>query len=226
MIIRTLATVAVAGLFSTSVMAQSAGDWLVRVGLGHVNPDTSSGNLFVGGTELEGVQIDVGSNTRPIVNLTYMATDHLGFEVLAAWPFDHDINGAGALDGAGKLGDTKHLPPTFSLQYHFMPGAPFRPYAGIGLNYTTFFSTGTTGTLEGALGGPSSMSIKDSFGVALQLGADFDITDTLFFNVDLRYIQIEADARIKTQTADGEVRSRIKADIDPFVFSAGVGFRF
>ena len=107
-----------------------------------------------------------------------------------------------------------------------MPGAPFRPYAGIGLNYTNFFSTSTTETLEGALGGPSSMSIKDSFGLALQLGADFDMTDTLFFNIDLRYIQIEADARIRTQTADGEVQSRIKADIDPLVFSAAVGFRF
>ncbi len=224
--IRTLATVAVAGLFSANVMAQSAGDWLVRVGLGHVNPDTSSGNLFVGGAEQDGLQIDVGSNTRPIVNLTYMATDHIGFEVLAAWPFDHDIDGAGALDGVGKLGDTNHLPPTLSLQYHFMPGAPFRPYAGIGLNYTNFFSTSTTETLDGALGGPSSMSIKDSFGLALQLGADFDMTDTLFFNVDLRYIQIEADARIRTQTADGEVQSRIKADIDPLVFSAAVGFRF
>lgn len=224
--IRTISTIAVAGLFSANVMAQGAGDWLVRVGLGHVNPDTSSGDLVVGGDTLAGAQIDVGSNTRPIVNLTYLATDHIGFEVLAAWPFDHDIDGAGILDGAGKIGDTKHLPPTLSVQYHFMPGAAFRPYAGIGLNYTNFFSSSGNETLDAALGGPSSLSIKDSFGLALQVGADFDITETLFFNVDLRYIQIEADARITTQTAAGEVRSRIKADIDPFVFSAGVGFRF
>ncbi len=224
--LRTAVTLGVATLFSANVMAAGAGDWLVRVGLGHVNPDTSSNNLFVAGDELVGAQIDVGSNTRPIVNLTYMATDHIGFEVLAAWPFEHDIDGAGILDGAGKLGETKHLPPTFSVQYHMMPGAAFRPYVGVGLNYTTFFSTSTTPTLEGALGGPSSMSIKDSFGVALQLGADFDITETLFLNLDLRWIQIEADARIRTQTATGEVRSRIKADIDPLVFSAAVGFRF
>ncbi len=224
--LRTAVTLGVATLFSANVMAAGAGDWLVRVGLGHVNPDTSSNNLFVAGDELVGAQIDVGSNTRPIVNLTYMATDHIGFEVLAAWPFEHDIDGAGILDGAGKLGETKHLPPTFSVQYHMMPGAAFRPYVGVGLNYTTFFSTSTTPTLEGALGGPSSMSIKDSFGVALQLGADFDITETLFLNLDLRWIQIEADARIRTQTEAGEVRSRIKADIDPLVFSAAVGFRF
>lgn len=224
--LRTAVTLGIATLFSANVMAAGAGDVLVRVGLGHVNPDTSSGNLVVAGDELPGARIDVGSNTRPIVNLTYMATDHIGLEVLAAWPFEHDIKGAGILAGAGKLGETKHLPPTLSVQYHMMPGAAFRPYVGVGLNYTTFFSSSATPALEGALGGPSSLSIKDSFGLALQLGADFDISDTLFLNFDLRYIQIEADARIRTQTADGTVVSRIKADIDPLVFSAAVGFRF
>ena len=224
--LRTVATLGIATLFSANVMAAGAGDWLVRVGLGYVNPDTSSGNLFVAGDELVGAQIDVGSNTRPIVNLTYMATDHIGFEILAAWPFEHNIDGAGILDGAGKLGETKHLPPTFSIQYHMMPGAAFRPYVGVGLNYTTFFSTSTTPALEAALGGPSSLSIRDSWGVAVQLGADFDITHQVFLNFDLRWIQIEADARIRTQTEAGEVRSRIKADIDPLVFSAAVGFRF
>ncbi|MFW5815251.1 MAG: OmpW/AlkL family protein [Wenzhouxiangella sp.] len=224
--IRTLATVAVAGLFSANVMAQGAGDWLVRAGLGYVSPDTDSGDLVVGGTTLDGYQIDVGNNTRPIVELTYMATDNIGVEVLASWPFEHDIDGAGVLDGAGKLGETKHLPPTLSLQYHFAPNATFRPYAGIGLNYTIFFSEDATDTLDGALGGPSSLSIDDSLGLALQLGADFDFSETMFFNVNLRYIQIEADAKIKTQTADGEVVSRIKADIDPMVVSAAVGFRF
>ncbi len=224
--LRTVATLGIATLFSANVMAAGAGDWLVRVGLGHVNPDTSSNNLFVGGDELVGAQIDVGSNTRPIFNITYLMTDHIGVELLAAWPFDHDIDGDGILAPAGKLGDTKHLPPTLSLQYHMMPGAAFRPYVGVGLNYTNFFSTGTTQALEDALGGPSSMSISDSWGLALQLGADFDITETLFLNFDLRWIQIEADATIRTQTAAGEVRSRISADIDPWVISAAVGFRF
>lgn len=217
-------------LFGFCLSAQSwgyeAGDWLVRVGVGYVEPDTSSNDLSVVGTALPGYQIDVDDNMRPIVSLTYMATEHIGVEVLAAWPFQHAINGAGALDGAGKLGETKHLPPTLSMQYHFFPKATFRPYAGVGLNYTTFFSTNTTETLEGALGGASQMNIKDSYGLALQLGADFDVSENWFFNFDLRYVQIEADARIKTETEEGLVRSQIKADLDPLVLSAGFGRRF
>ena len=33
-----------------------------------------------------------------------------------------------------KIGETKHLPPTFSFQYHFLPDGQFQPYAGLGLN--------------------------------------------------------------------------------------------
>jgi outer membrane protein len=225
--LRTIITIAAIGLMSVSAMAQSQGDWLLRVGIGHVNPDVSSNNLVAGGTELGGYQIDVGTSTRPIVNLTWMAADHFGIELLAAWPFEHSIRGDGVLAGAGKLGETKHLPPTLSFQYHFLPNQTFRPYVGLGLNYTTFFDSSTTTTLDDALGGPSSLSIKDSWGLALQLGSDFDLTETMFFNVDLRYIQIEADARIRTTLPDGSrLNSRIKADIDPWVVSAGIGFRF
>lgn len=94
-----------------------------------------------------------------------MATSSIGIELLAAWPFQHDINGAGELAGVGRLGETKHLPPTLSVQYHFMSQSVFRPYVGVDLNYTTFFSEKTTATLDGALGGPSSLSIRDSMGL-------------------------------------------------------------
>lgn len=215
-----------ASAFSVSAMAQDPGDWLIRVGLTQVATDTDSGNLSVGGSVLDGAQIKVGNDAQPTINVSYMLSRHIAIEALAALPFSHSIKGDGILEGAGKLGSTKHLPPTVSVQYHLTPNAPLRPYVGIGLNYTNFFSSSGTEALDGALGGPSSLSIRDSFGLALQVGADFAINDWLFFNLDLRYVQIEADARITTQTADGEVRSRIKADIDPFVFSAGIGFRF
>ncbi|MGY6588572.1 MAG: OmpW/AlkL family protein [Wenzhouxiangella sp.] len=242
--IRTLGTLAVAGLLSAGAMAQSQGDWIFRAGLGNVSPDTSSGNLVFEGIELDGYQIDVGSNTRPVFNLTWMATDRIGLEVLAAWPFEHSIKGDTALEGLGKLGDTKHLPPVLSLQYHFRPNETFRPYAGLGINYTYFFDESTTdslhqgiiGTSNAALGtdysgGSTSMNIKNSFGVALQLGADIQISEQLFLNFDLRWIDIEADARLRTTTTDGagatvNLNSRVKADIDPWVFSTTLGFRF
>lgn len=231
-------------LFSFNALAQSQGDWMVRLGVGYIAPDADSENLVFEGIELDGYQIDVDEGTSAIVNLTYMATDHLGVELLAAWPFKHDIQGDGALSGLGKLGSTEHLPPTLSLQYHFRPGQTFRPYAGIGLNYTKFFDEkandtlhqGIIGTSNAALGtdyagGSTELSIDDSFGIALQLGADVALNDAWFVNFDLRWIDIEADAELRTTTVDGDgfdvdLQSSVQADIDPWVVSTAIGLRF
>ncbi|TVQ41533.1 MAG: OmpW family protein [Wenzhouxiangella sp.] len=241
---RHLMVLAAAGLMCANAAAQSQGDWIFRAGLGYVTPNTSSNNLVFQGIELDGYQIDVGNNTRPVFNLTWMATDNLGVEVLAAWPFEHNIRGDKALTGLGKLGETKHLPPVVSLQYHFLPNERFRPYAGLGVNYTYFFDESTTsalhegiiGTSNAALGtsysgGDTSMNIKNSLGVALQVGADIQLNDTLFLNFDLRWIDITADARLRTRTIDSNgsevtLNSRVKADLDPWVFSTTLGFRF
>lgn len=231
-------------LFSFNALAQSQGDWLVRLGVGYVSPDVDSSNLVFEDIELADYRVDVDANTRPIINFTYMATDNLGVELLAAWPFDHSVEGDGALSALGKLGSTKHLPPTLSLQYHFRPDQTFRPYAGVGLNYTKFFDERTTqslhqgiiGTSNAALGtdysgGSTEMTIDDSFGIALQLGADVALNDAWFLNFDLRWIDIEADAELNTTTVDGggfevDLNSRISADIDPWVFSTAIGLRF
>jgi outer membrane protein len=225
-------------------MAQSQGDWLVRAGLGVVYTDVDSGDLTFEGMPLEGYQIDVDNSIRPVFNVTWMATDHVGIELLASAPFRHGIDGDGALEELGRLGSTKHLPPTLSLQWHFLPGNTLRPYAGIGLNYTHFFDESTTDALHQGIistanaatgsnyaGGSSEMSISSSTGLALQLGFDVALENNWFVNLDVRWIDIDADARITTQTFDGAgqaatLNSRIESDLDPWVVSTTVGYRF
>ncbi len=193
------ATIAVV-VFSSAANAYEKGDWLVRVGLGNVDPKSSNGLVA-----------SVDSGTALVFNGTYFFTPNLGFEILAATPFSHDIKLAS--DGT-KVGETKHLPPTFSLQYHFVPDGGFRPYVGAGLNYTLFFDEETTGPLSG-----SSLSLDDSVGLAAQLGADFDITDSMYLNFDVRWIDINTDAEL-----DGAALEEV--EIDPLVYSLTLGWRF
>ena len=61
-----------------------------------------------------------------------------------------------------------------------------------------------------------------SFGWAGQVGADFDITKKLFLNVDVKYIDIDTTAKLRTTAAGTQ---RVKISLDPFVFGIGVGFR-
>ncbi|AKS41649.1 OmpW/AlkL family protein [Wenzhouxiangella marina] len=239
-----LSLLAAATLLSTGAMAQSQGDWIVRAGAGWVNPTGDSNSLNFEGSRLDGYQIDVQDQLGFVINATYMATNNIGLEVLAAAPFKHDIEGDNVLGGLGELGSTRHLPPVLSVQYHFAPDANFRPYAGVGVNWTLFFDEkandtlhqgiiGTSNALLGTdyTGGSTSLSIDDSFGLAFQIGADWQISDAFFLNFDLRWIDIEADAKLTTRTEDGQgfattLTSRITHDIDPIVFSTTLGMRF
>jgi outer membrane protein len=209
---------AIAALLTATAPAQALdqGDWIARVGVTHVSPDASSSPNLV----------DVDSGTSLGFNFTYMMSNNIGIELLAALPFEHDIEGAGPFAGAGKLAETKHLPPTLSVQYHFKPKAKFRPYVGVGLNYTTFFDEESTPTLDNALGGAGSttdVNLDDSWGLAAQLGADFDLNDDWFANVDVRYIDISTDATLNNSV--GGI-TNIDVDIDPWVITFALGKTF
>lgn len=190
-------------LAAAPVAAHEDGSWILRAGIGTVAPDSDNLDLGVLG------MIEVKDGTSLTLTGTYMFTDNWAFDILAAWPFSHDIE----LDGV-KVATTEHLPPTFSAQYHFAPDAGFQPYIGAGLNYTTFFSTDTRGPLAG-----TKLSLDDSFGLALQAGGDFVLDNDWVINIDVRYINIETDAKL-----DGAALGTV--DINPWVYAINFGKRF
>ncbi|SEL71448.1 outer membrane protein [Pseudoxanthomonas sp. GM95] len=162
--------------------AQSRGDLALGLGVHQVNPKSDNGAL-AGGT----LPLRVGSDTKPTVSLEYFVADNLGLEVLAAWPFEHDI----AIAGLGRVGSTKHLPPTVSLQYHFNSARRVSPFVGAGLNYTTFFSEKTTGALAG-----SELSLGDSWGLAAHVGVDFALSARSALRIDARWMDIDSKVRV------------------------------
>jgi outer membrane protein len=101
-----------------------------------------------------------------------------------------------------------------SLQYHFRPTESFQPYLGFGINYTNFFSEKTTGPLAG-----SDLNLGDSWGIAGQAGFDILVSDNVFINLDVRYIDIDTKASL-----DGA--SLGKVEVDPWVVGGHIGFRF
>lgn len=186
--------------FSTTAMAIEQGDWLLRFGYTDVSPKNDNHDV---------VTVDSAGSLG--LNFSYMMTSNLAVEVLAAYPFEHDIALKG---GGGKVASTKHLPPTVSLQYHFMPANKFKPYLGVGVNYTNFFDTKTTGALDG-----TKLSLDDSWGLEGEIGADLMLNDTWLLNFSARYIDIETKAKL-----DGASLGTV--EIDPWVYSIMVGLKF
>ena len=210
-----IAALVVSSSCVAAAQAHEAGDFLVRVGAVQIAPDASSGSILGGG-------VDVDDATGLGFSGTWFATSHIGIEVLAALPFEHDIVGTGALAGVD-IGSTKHLPPTVSVQYYPLGEGKFQPYAGIGLNYTTFFDSNTSATLDGALEGNTDISLKDSTGIALQLGADWQLNENWYLNAAVWKIDIETTARIYVDDAHA---ASVDVKIDPLVFMIGAAYSF
>lgn len=185
---------------ATPAFAHEAGDIIVRGGLAQVSPDVSSD------TALAPLQLDVDDNLQLGLTVSYLISPRLGVEVLAATPFKHDITSAGS-----KVGSTKHLPPTVSLQWYPLHTPTVQPYVGAGLNYTLFFSEKNTLGVD--------LELTDSVGLALEAGVDVKLNDQLMLNVAVWKIDINTDVKINGAKA-GEL------ELDPFAAMLGVGMRF
>lgn len=197
-----LALAALIGSTAIPALAQERGDMLLGLGVGWIEPDSAS-TTAVGRVGADGA-------ASPTITFEYFVADNLGIEILASLPFQHDIK----LAGAGKVGETKHLPPTLSLQYHFANSSSITPFVGAGINYTYFFDEKGRGPLAGV-----PISLDDSWGFALHAGADFAINERSAFRADVRYVDIETDV-----TAGGAPIGKVK--IDPWIFNVAYVLKF
>jgi len=196
-----------------------AGDVLVRARAILVTPQERSGSVL---PTFPGEKVKVSDSWAPEVDFTYMATDHVGFELIAATTKHHASGKTGTTGSIGKLASTWVLPPTLTAQYHFNPAGHVRPYVGAGVNYTIFYSEKASSGLKAAVG-PTKVNMKNSLGPAIQAGVDFDIGKNIFLNLDAKWIQIDTTARLDTTALGTE---KVKVHLDPLVIGIGIGTKF
>lgn len=205
-------------LSAAPAMAQSKGDWTLGVGVHAVDPKSDAGDLNGAALGLGALPTKVDSDTKPTITFEYFVADNLGIEVLGALPFEHDIS----IKGVGKVAETRQLPPVVSLQYHFANSSKVTPFVGLGVNYTKFFSTDSTGAVENALGlaGRVKYRLDDSWGVAAHAGLDFDLSEKGALRVDVRWADIDTEVKV---AGVGKLGT---AEIDPLVYGVAYIFKF
>lgn len=191
-------------------MAQSKGDWTLGVGVHAVDPTSDAGDLNGAALGLGKLSTKVDSDVKPTVTFEYFVADNVGIEVLAALPFKHDVS----IDGVGKVGETKQLPPVVSLQYHFTNSSKVTPFVGLGVNYTKFFSTDSKGALAG-----TKLKLEDSWGLAAHAGLDFAVSDKGALRVDMRWADIDTKVKVNGNKLG-------TAKIDPLVYGVAYVFKF
>lgn len=215
--LRRLMTLVVASFvfFSVSAFAVDK-NWLVRGRILNVNPNDKSGSV----TGIPGSGTSVDSDTTLELDFTYFFTPNWGAELILGTS-KHDLNGDGSIGALGKIGSAKTLPPTVTAVYQFAPSASVRPYAGIGINYTSFYDEKTSASLNAALG-PTTAELSSSWGLAGQAGVDIDITKDWYINFDAKYIRMDTTI---TLNSSGTIRT-VNVDLNPWFFGLGIGTRF
>lgn len=241
-------TLTLLSLLSVSAIATDykAGDIVIRGGLTNVAPDSGSSTIYAVGQTVNlgagAITASVEYDTQLGLNFVYFFNENLAIELLAATPFEHDImvdTGAGTVN----LGTTKQLPPTLSALYYFDTQSAFKPYLGVGINYTIFFddkfnsalqgtnspqivsiSDGTTETPIGTALDANDLDLDSSWGLSAQVGADFIIDNNWSINASIRYIDI--DTKVTFTAVNGTVPGKVSVDVDPMVYSIMLGYKF
>ena len=151
-----------------------------------------------------------------------MATEQFGIELLAATPFSHDID---VNEVNAQAGETKHLPPTLSIQWYPRGGkSGWQPYVGVGVNYTYFFDEKADSDLEGIVG-KADLDLDDSFGLSASAGVDIPFGEHWAFNAGIWYIDIDTTAEVTLREADN-AKVKFDVDIDPWVYNIGIAYKF
>ncbi len=213
-----------AALLASSALAQaqSAGSFIVYAGAAQITPQVDSGDLTP--PSLVGTKVNVKKASQIAGGVTYYWTDNISIDVPISPAFKHDVVGAGAIDGVGKLGTVKSLPATVLAQYRFGEAkSMFRPYVGAGVTYAYFFKPKSTAALSAITGGtpanPTLLSMKSAFGPTAQLGVGVNVTADISLDLSVSKTLVKTTGRLST----GQT---IETALDPTAIKFGIGYRF
>lgn len=227
---KSLVSLALLSLLSAS---HSFANVSINVGAIGVMPNDSSSSLdvveSVAGLTPNSTQVHVNDNVQLGLTIDYAINDQWTLELIAATPFEHNVRVEGSAINGLAIGKTKHLPPTFMVQYHFPIEGSVKPFVGLGVNYTTFFDESASPELAGALtslgvmqtGDKLDLALSDSWGAAAQIGVNIELTERVGIHVMASKMKIDTTGRVKL---NGNSIQNVDVKIDPLVAMIGVRF--
>lgn len=197
--------------------------WQVRVRALAVLPASSGSTVYVPGAPAlssPNSGLSIGNSIVPELDISYYFTPNVAAElILGVTP--HNITGTGALANTN-IGRAWLLPPTLLAQWHFTDFGPFKPYVGLGLNYTIFFGQSAGYTPTNGLG-VTNLTLHNTVGGALQVGFDYMIDKHWGLNFDVKKYLLRPTYNA---TVNNTIPVSGTAAIDPWIIGAGVTYRF
>jgi outer membrane protein len=219
--------------------AQSAGSLTLATGWLHVAPQGNATPLTVesiGGVtvnqQLAGSGAHATSSDTVGITTEYYVTDNIGVAMLFGLPLTVNLVGDGTLQKYGNLGSTRPMPPAIELRYHlFSAASKFRPFIGLGVNYTWFTQVRTTNsqfvTDSVGPGGSAHAELSSSWNPVFEIGANYAITKHWSVGTSLGYIPVKTHLTLYGQTATGtQIVSKSTLRLHPLNVFLNVAYTF
>jgi outer membrane protein len=170
-----------------------------------------------------GLSADVSDVVLPTATLTYFLNKNLAVELLCCFSKHNvDLTSTGAPGLSGKIASAWIFPPALTLQYHFDGLGAFKPYVGAGAQWIHYFHESTSDNKLTA----SGVNFSDSFGPIIQAGFDYQLGGGWYLNADIKKSWLSTKLTFDDALGGAGNKIHAKADLDPLVISAGIGYRF
>lgn len=193
---------AVAALVGGQAVAQET-PWLVRFRAVQLDMANNWSPTAAGAAV---TSASVNNKSIAEVDVTYFLTPNWATELILTVPQRQLVK----VNGTTPLGSFNHLPPTLTLQYHFTDLPGYKPYVGLGVNYTKISGVDMSGyTLS-----------SSSTGASAQLGVDIPLDKKWSLNVDVKKVYIKSDVYSSAGANLGTLK------LDPTLLGVGIGYRF
>ena len=161
-----------------------------------------------------GADAEVGDATTFLFTYEYEVKPNVGIELVLGYPPKIKAKATGSVAFLGEVLSARNVAPTLLVNYHFgQAGNTFRPYVGVGLNYTHFTDIKTPYSWD--------VKLRDSVGFAGHVGADYLLAKDMGLFVSVG----RADVRSKL-VATGAVVLQSEIDFRPWTYTFGGSFKF
>jgi len=211
-------TTIAAFLFSALASAQASepAGWFLQLGVANVG-FAESAEISLGGVPVEGSDASVTSNQSPVLAGGYQFSN--GFSALAiVGPSPTTrIDGLGTLAGVD-VGKVTYGPLILAVDYRVPTSGPFKPFFGLGLNYTLISNVRDGRDIK-------RLEADDAYGPTIRLGFDymFSKRNGVFLSANKVFASTES-----TGIAPAFGNAPVEADIDlnPLIMHVGWIHRF
>ena len=228
-------------LLSAAVIALAVGAYsnalaqatTFKLGFVNIAPNSSASAISGPFTPVDALSLKVQDQSTLFFSVAREINEHWEAELALGVPPTHDVavvvlnpaavpGSVAAQDGA--IGaKVRQVAPTLFANYRFGDGnSQIRPFVGLGVNYTRFDNTESTAVNDAINGGPTTLKLKDSVGLALQLGV------TAKLGGPWSITGAWSTAQVKTKLTTNTYGIERTADITfkPSVFTLAVGYSF